>query len=246
VDTKLRESEQHEQQLASVVSAINVMDNIGYVFSGIRHELGNPLNNIKTTVTVLQRKLDKYSIDTIREHLSWIALEVSRVEYLLHSLKSFSMFENPIEEDIDLPVFLDELEQLVQSDLHKRSILLRCELDADARRVRADPRALRQVMLNLVSNAMDALAQRVTPTIVIATARRSPKVALEVRDSGCGIQRQQMQYLFKPFYTTKHGGSGLGLSLVHKMLSQMNGSIEINSVPDEGTVVTILLPESVT
>ncbi|MBN1961914.1 MAG: PAS domain S-box protein [Deltaproteobacteria bacterium] len=234
-----------ERQLESVASAINVMENIGYVFSGIRHELGNPVNNIKTTLAVLQRKLDEYEKENIREHLSWITLEVSRVEYLLQSLKGFSMFENPVEEDINVSIFLEEFQQLVQNDLQKRFIQLNLELDPNARSLCADPRALQQVMLNLISNAIDAVSDRVEPTITIKTIRRESWIAIAVHDNGCGMTHQQLQQLFKPFYTTKRSGTGLGLSLVHKMVSQMNGSIAFDSVVEQGTTATIYLPESV-
>ena len=115
-------------RLESIAEAVNAMENITYIFSGIRHELGNPINSIKMTLSVLKNNLDKYSQATVQEYVDRTLAEILRVEYLLKSLKSFSMFENPSIQNIDLPAFMDLFQSLVAGDLEKSR-----HLDADAR-----------------------------------------------------------------------------------------------------------------
>jgi C4-dicarboxylate-specific signal transduction histidine kinase len=106
----------------------------------------------------------------------------------------------------------------------------------------ADPRALQQVMLNIFTNASDAMNGRDTPKITIKAFRSAGMIGIRVEDNGCGIPEDKLKDLFKPFYTTKAHGTGLGLVIVKKMLAKMNGTIEITRRQDEGTRVDIFIP----
>ncbi len=227
----------------SIAEAINAMDNITHIFSGVRHELGNPINSIKMTLSVLKKNLERYSQDTIQQYLDRTLTEISRVEYLLKSLKSFSMFENPVIQDVDLFEFMDLFQSLVAGDLEKSRIKIEVALSREARWVSADPRALQQAMLNLIANAAHALDGRDNPTIFINTQKKDDIIWITVRDNGIGIPYDDQQHLFKPFYTTKSHGTGLGLVITKKMLTQMNGRIGIESQEYVGTSVTITIPE---
>ena len=219
------------------------MDNITHIFSSVRHELGNPINSIKMTLSVLKKNLERYSLDTIQQYLDRALTEISRVEYLLKSLKSFSMFENPVIQDVDLFEFMDLFQSLVAGVLGKSGIKIEVALSQEAKWVSADPRALQQVMLNLIANAVHALEGKGNPTIFINTQRKDDLIWIIVRDNGIGISYDDQQHLFKPFYTTKSHGTGLGLVITKKMLTQMNGRIGIESQEDVGTSVTISIPE---
>ena len=229
-------------RLESIAEAVNTMENITYIFSGIRHELGNPINSIKMTLSVLRKNLNRYSGDTVQQYVDRTLAEISRVEYLLKSLKSFSMFENPIIQDVNLPDFMDLFQSLVADDLEKDGIMIEVTLSPEAQWVCADPRALQQAMLNLIANAADALEGRDNPTIFIKTRRKDDFIWITVQDNGIGIPHDDQQNLFKPFYTTKPNGTGLGLMLTKKMLAKMNSSIGIVSQEDVGTTVTISIP----
>jgi len=101
---------------------------------------------------------------------------------------------------------------------------------------------LQQVMLNLMANATAALDGYPDPLVAISLQRRSKYVTVKVRDNGCGISGEDQQHLFKPFYTTKVSGTGLGLVITRKLLAQMGCSIEIFSNEGSGTTVSIFLP----
>jgi signal transduction histidine kinase len=230
-------------RLESIAEAVNTMENITHIFSGIRHELGNPINSIKMTLSVLKKNLDRYKHDTIEEYVDRTLAEITRVEYLLKSLKSYSMFENPVMQDVDVAAFMELFQSLVAGGLERQTITLEVSVANDARWVRVDPRALQQVMLNLIANAVDALEGRDNPTITIATEQREDFIWITVHDNGVGIPHKDQQHLFKPFYTTKSQGTGLGLVITKKMVVAMNGRIGLVSEEGVGTTVTLAIPE---
>lgn len=230
-------------RLESIAAEVNTMDNIKYIFSGIRHELGNPINSIKMALSVLKTKLDMCPRETIREYADRILTEISRVEYLLKSLKSFGMFDNPVIQNVNIVTFLHRFVSLTDEDLKKKGIELRMEMSPDVQWVRADPRALQHVILNLVTNATDALEDSGKPVLHINTKRNNGMICIHLKDNGCGMSDEIINNLFKPFYTTKSSGTGLGLTITKKMLTKMNGFIEIESSKGIGTTATICLPE---
>jgi signal transduction histidine kinase len=230
-------------RLESIAAEINTMDNIKYIFSGIRHELGNPINSIKMALSVLKTKLDICSRDTITEYVDRILAEISRVEYLLKSLKSFGMFDNPIIQSVNLASFFQRFASLTAEGLEKKGIELKIILNPEAQWIFADPRALQHAILNLVTNASDALEDRIHPVIQISSEKSEGMICIHVRDNGCGMSSKVCDNLFKPFYTTKPFGTGLGLTITKKMLTKMNGTIEIDSIKNSGTTATIKLPE---
>lgn len=229
-------------RLMSIAEAVNTMDNIGYAFSGIRHEIGNPINSIKMTMSVLRRNLDRFSPEVVHEYIDRTISEIGRVEYLLKSLKNFSMFETPDIQSLDLLVFVNKFIQLVKSGFDKDAICLHLDLPIEPVWVTADARALQQALLNLLANATAAMEDQPDPQLTISV-QWSPKfVILQVRDNGCGISAEDQQHLFKPFYTTKASGTGLGLVITRKLLVQMGCSIELFSEEGSGTTVNIFLP----
>ncbi|OHB25883.1 MAG: hypothetical protein A2X84_05205 [Desulfuromonadaceae bacterium GWC2_58_13] len=231
-------------RLESIAQAVNTMDNVGLIFSGIRHEIGNPLNSIKMTISVLRKNLDTFSKDTIRQYIDRTELEVNRMEYLLKSLKNFSMYEKVEIKSYDLSVFLNKMESLVFLDFLDKGIELTFERPSKPIQVLMDPRALHQAMLNILANAADALVDRPHPSILIRTMPHDRLVWLEIEDNGCGMTPEEQKLLFQPFFTNKPQGNGLGLMISKKLLAKMNGSLEIHSTEGQGTRVRMGLPLS--
>jgi len=230
-------------RLESIAEAVNSMDNISYVFSGIRHELGNPINSIKMTLSVLKRNLSEYSPAAVEKFVDRAMTEISRVEFLLQALKSFSIFENPEIQDVPIDGFLTRFIALVSNDLRQSSIKISKTVESNVTTVSADPRLLHQVMLNLITNASDALESRDQRKINIRALGQDGLVSIIVEDNGCGMSKEAQANLFKPFFTTKTRGTGLGLMITLKMVTLMNGNMEIKSVKDRGTRVIVIIPE---
>jgi PAS domain S-box-containing protein len=230
-------------RLESIAESVNTMNSIGYIFSGVRHEIGNPINSINMILGILSSKLPHLSQEAIRDYLDRITGQISRVEFLLRSLKSFNMYESQEPQPLRMVSFMELFLPLVRDDLEKKGIALELKLDPRADRVYADPRALQQVLVNLITNAVDALCERDHPMIALSVSPSDGFVHIKVEDNGCGMAEDKVMDLFKPFYTTKANGTGLGLVIVKKMITRMNGTIAIESRRDMGTIVTISLPE---
>jgi signal transduction histidine kinase len=230
-------------RLDSIAEAVNTMNNLGYIFSGIRHELGNPINSIKTTMTVLGNNINTYSKETILEYINRVLIDINRVEYMLNDLRTFSMYENPELKDVHMSSFMSNLLSIVERDFNRNGIKIKTIFRPEAEVGYVDARALHQVMLNILTNASDALRSRESPEIVISMFKVNGRIMIKVKDNGCGIPGDNQKHLFKPFYTTKTKGTGLGLVIVRKMMSKMDGIVDIESEEGRGTAVTLNLPE---
>jgi signal transduction histidine kinase len=230
-------------RLESIAEAVNTMNNIGYVFSAVRHELGNPVNSVKAALSVLRANLETYPTQTVAEYLGRIASEVGRVETLLRSLKSFSLYERPALQVLDMASFVREFVKFVSDDARGAGIGLEAAVSSDCWAT-CDPRALQQVMLNLYANASDALRGCERPELRILLTKGEGLISLRVADTGVGISEDDARNLFQPFFTTKESGTGLGLVISRKLLAKMGGSIAVESREGMGTTVLIALPES--
>ncbi|GAB4175460.1 MAG: hypothetical protein Tsb0017_26830 [Geothermobacteraceae bacterium] len=231
----------HKSRLESIAQAVNTMDNLGFIFSGIRHEIGNPLNSIKMTASVLRRNLEQFSTTTVAEYIDRIYHETLRMEYLLKSLRSFSMFDKVDSRAQSLSHFLSHFHSLIHRDLESQNIDLQLLPPAEDARVLMDPQALHHALLNLVSNAAEALVGQPTPRITISSRVNGSLAWITIEDNGCGMTEEQKSHLFQPFYTTKQEGNGLGLIITRKLIAKMNGSLEIDSEEGSGTRARIAL-----
>jgi PAS domain S-box-containing protein len=230
-------------RLESIAEAVNSMNNTAFIFSGIRHEIGNPINSIKVTLSVLRNKLEDHQDNSVKEYVDRALGEIARVEYLLKSLKNFNMYESKNLQDVRVTPFIDNFLHLVKKDFEKNGIRLNAIIHPEVQWMYADPRALHQVLLNILTNASDALDEKEEPTILLSVFKRGRFITIQVVDNGCGISAEHQQNLFKPFYTSKSSGTGLGLAIARKMMVQMNGTIEITSEKDAGTIVDMVIPE---
>ncbi len=227
-------------RMESVAQAVDTMNNIGYIFSGVRHEIGNPVNAVIMNLSLLKAKLETIEKPAIEKYVDRALESCEKVEYLLRSLRSFNLYEKPDLHSLDMKDFAGKFISLVSEDFAKRGISIDTILDSV--RVYADARVLQQVLLNLFTNAADALSGRDNPKITMNASRAGDIVRISVKDNGNGIPEDRLKELFKPFQTSKAHGTGLGLVIVKKMITMMNGTVEIKSSEGKGTCVDILLP----
>lgn len=235
----------NQKRLESIATAAITMNHLGYVFAGIRHELGNPTNSLKTTVAVLKKKIEEHSENVtckvIVEFLDRALTDIGRIEYLLHSMRSFNMFEKPIIVDVKTTLFMNNLLSLVENDFKAKGININLDVDSHAVSMKADSQAMQQVMLNLLTNAADALEETDDPRIAIRVFALEKLTGISIKDNGNGMSEDELDNMFTPFYTNKAEGTGLGMLIVKRMISQMNGHIAVESALGEGTNVIITL-----
>jgi len=234
-----------EKRLESIAEAANLMDNIGFIFSSIRHELGNPINSIKVSLSVLENNLDSYNTDDIKRFINRGLFDIRRVEYLLRTLKNFSVFESPDIQKTDMRALLYKLTKLTEKDLARQYVMLAITPPAEPLTGLLDPRAFLQVLLNLITNAVAAMEETDNKTITITLCQNKPnQITFTMKDNGAGMDEAVRRNLFRPFFTTKSEGTGLGLVIVKKMLSKMNCSISATSEKGKGTSMKIIIPSA--
>lgn len=230
-----------KQRLESIAEAVNTTNNIASIFSAVRHELGNPINSVKAALSVLRSNFDKFPRQQVDEYLERMGSELGRVEVLLRSLRSFSMFEQLSPLPVDLAKFFESFAQLARADLERRGISLVLTAPPGVVAL-ADPRALQQAMLNLVTNAADAVEGLNAPRITLGARGADGLAHLVVSDNGVGMSPEQVEEAFKPFHTSKATGTGLGLVITRKLLLKMSGTIRIESRKGGGTSLHLTLP----
>lgn len=167
--------------------------------------------------------------------------EISKVDYLLSTLRNFNMYEKLDIRNINVCDFVEKFLFLIKEDFESKGIEISVWIEPGLNVICADPRALQQVLVNLFTNASDALPGRKNQKISIELFHAERGATIRIEDNG-GMTEEEQSKLFKPFYTTKAHGTGLGMVIVKKMLTAMDSTIEIRSRKDKGTVVEILLP----
>jgi PAS domain S-box-containing protein len=224
---------------------------IGRMAAGIAHDFNNLLTAIGGYAEVAKRSLEPEV--PARGHMHEIIGTVERAAKLTRQLLTFSRRDELESQPLLLRDLVHNSESML---LHVAGAGVEVEFDlGETPQVAADPGQLEQVLMNLVSNARDAGAERVsirTTTATIGSGYESPRpgvapgdyVALVVSDNGSGMDEETQARVFDPFFTTKnrYGGTGLGLSLAHSVLRHCGGAIEVSSAPDAGTTFRILLP----
>ncbi len=230
------------RRMESVIEAANLMDKLGAVFSGIRHEIGNPVNSIKVALSVLQKNLESYDRETVAGFIERCLQDVAQMEYLLKALKNYSVFERPVIVPVELNSFFEKFVPLIRDEFERRRINLQVMGGGKGEWVMADPRALHHVLLNLLTNAMDAVGDREDGLVTVSAGRSGDWVDIRVEDNGCGMSEDEQRHLFRPFFTSKEQGTGLGLVIVNKIVSRMNGRLGVSSRKGAGTTVTTVLP----
>ncbi len=213
---------------------------VGEAAAYVSHEIKNPLMIIGGLAGQVQRKLA--SDPPSQEKLTIVQNEVKRLENFLGELRDFTRPAAPAKRPIDLNQVIGEVENLVQNEANNRGISLVRDLDASLPPVEADPNQMKQVILNLVKNAFEALDQG--GSITLSSGANDHQVWFSVRDTGMGIPRESLDKIFNPFFTTKEKGSGLGLAVIHKIITDHHGTVAVESTPGQGTTFMVKLPKN--
>lgn len=214
---------------------------IGQLAAGIAHELRNPLAIVMNALYDLRQLLANPS-SAVVEDLVIAEEEIGRAQAIIKNLLEFSRESGAEVERVDLNDVVTRALQLMQKALQNAGVRVTADL-GPVPRVLANANAVRQIVLNLVTNAVQAMPGG--GELTLRTARASGnRVRLEVRDTGIGIPSASLSEIFNPFFTTKAPGqgTGLGLSVVHSILRRYHGDILVESTVGEGSVFTVELP----
>jgi signal transduction histidine kinase len=220
------------------------MSAVGRLAAGVAHEINNPLGIILGFAQSAAQDVRKE--DALALPLRTIEREAFRCRKLVQDLLTFSRAGNKeAREVVDLNSSLEPSLSLVETQIRTRNISLVRELAAGLPSIRANRTQLQQALLNLATNAVDAMPKGGTLTITTALSSARPGcVEVLVRDTGAGIPKDVLGKIFDPFFTTKEvgKGTGLGLSLVYEIVERHGGSIKVESDEGKGSLFTMVLP----
>ncbi|MEW6544421.1 MAG: ATP-binding protein [Nitrospirota bacterium] len=219
------------------------------IAGGFAHEIRNPLTSIKTFVQLAPERRNDLEF---MEHFSGVVSEdVERIERLIQEILDYARYMEPKFTEEDLNDVVASCLYFVEVKADSQAVTIAKDLASDLPLVRLDRQQIRQVLLNLFLNAMEAMPDsggRLTvKTHRLTKASGDSWVQIEVADTGRGIQPENLEQIFDPFYTTKHEsgereGTGLGLSIVHQIVQEHRGNVEVQSAVGKGTTFLVNLP----
>jgi len=215
------------------------MASLGQLAAGLAHEIKNPLAGIRGVIELLR---DETEDEPQRNLFEQIVKELDRVNRTIHSLLSFARPSLPNRVPTDVSGLIEDSVRLLLPSLQKQNISLEIEVAPGVDTFELDPTHIRHVLVNLVTNAADAIENGGNISIRAITSPNGDDLFLSVSDDGPGIDVGFQDKIFEPFYTTKFTGTGLGLAVVNSLVSRSDGVVELQSEPGRGTTVYVLLP----
>lgn len=229
------------RQLKAEIARSQRLASIGSLAAGVAHEIRNPLSSIKGFATYFKGKLRGDPEDSRTADI--MIQEVERLNRVIRQLLDLSRPMEIQKKTTRLEPLIEHTVRLVDVHARKKGIAVKTEFSTEAPAVFADPDRIKQVLLNLCLNAIEAM--QAGGTLALTLGRYSDKMArMDISDTGAGIPGGDLENIFDPYYTTKSSGTGLGLAIVHRIVEAHGGEIRVRSEAGRGTTFIILLPVS--
>lgn len=213
---------------------------LGRLTSGVAHEVKNPLNAMMIHVELLKERLEDSGVD-VKKSLEVIGSEIRRLDRVVQGFLKFMRPQELTLKPVDLNAMLQSVCALLEAESQSHGVRFVLALDAALPAVSADEELLRQAFINILQNAVQAM-----PSGGAVRIRTRPEkldwVRVTVTDQGVGIAPEDVDKIFKLYYTSKPGGSGIGLSVVYRIVQLHDGTVEAKSEPGRGTAVIVRLP----
>ena len=226
------------ERLEEEVQTAEKQKAIATLAAGMAHEIKNPLTALKTYADFIPEKVNDPAFQKRLHEV--FSTETERIQQLVKELLDFAKPKLPQLKTIEPKELIQSTIRLFSSELIKRQIQCNVACNHNGCRVEADPDQLRQILINLIQNAVDAMGPG--GTLTIATQEKSGWLELTISDTGEGIPSELLPKIFDPFVTTKSNGTGLGLAMVRSLLHAHHGTIAVDSRPAAGTTFTVRLP----
>jgi polar amino acid transport system substrate-binding protein len=228
-----------ERMLEKKLATQEKMRALGQLVAGVAHEVRNPLTSVKTFIDLLPRK---YEDPTFRkELLKHVPEALKRMNRIVESLLDYARPKYPQKLSFDLETFIQSVVAIIEPTLKKQGVRLYLEIEPGMQ-LYSDPDQIKQVMLNLLLNALDAMETSIKKKLSIRAEIENGMGNIYVADTGRGIDELEIPHILEPFYTTKKHGVGLGLALCYQWIQENNGEINIETKKGCGTTITLILP----
>ena len=237
------------RELEATIRQADRLSTLGTLAAGLAHEVKNPLGGIKGAAQLLERELEEKS--DRREYTGVILRETDRIDRIIRELLDLASPRGLKLAPVNLHRILGDILQLQKPSVMERDISIIANFDPSIPPLMADEEMLRRLFLNLILNSMEAVGESGKLTVtsrvlseyrMAQNERHSRMVAVEVSDTGPGIPPEDLENIWTPFFSTRNGGTGLGLTICHKIVSEHRGLIKAESVVSHGTKFTVLLP----
>ncbi|MGD9074163.1 MAG: ATP-binding protein [Desulfobacteraceae bacterium] len=229
---------QERRELESQLHLAERLAALGEMVAGISHEIKNPLGIIRSTAELLGEMPD--ASDTQKRLSGVITEESTRLNQIVTEFLDFARPQVPNLQECQLEEIIEKNLSFIRPELEKKGIQIQDNLNGRSFKLRADLDLLYRAFLNILINAIQSMQDGGTIDIKVQEARDTYQI--EIEDTGCGISEENVDKIFNPFFTTKEKGSGLGLSIVRKIIEGHRGTIDIQSREGEGTKVEVQLP----
>ena len=247
---KLKAADDERTLMDATLMQSTKMASLGKMAAGVAHEINNPLSIIRESAgwirdLINDGELDGFSaLEELQGAINDIDKHVERARTVTHRMLGFARRMEPQQDDVDLNLLTRQTVTFLENEMRHRDIETIFNLDINLPLITTDSNQVQQIILNLLENAIDAIGDK--GSVTLTTRKEGEFVAMEVRDTGSGIPKDQLPKVFDPFFTTKPAGqgTGLGLSIIYSTLSKLGGRITVNSEPGKGTVFTFFLPLS--
>ena len=233
----------------SLVRRTDRLRSLETIAGGFAHEVRNPLTSIKTFIQLTPERKD--DPEFIGHFSTVVAEDVARIERLIQEILDYARYMQPKFQEEDVNVIVESCLYFIRIKADSKGVWLKKDLTSDLPPVLLDRQQIKQVLLNLFINAIEAMGdhggQLIVRTHRLSKAPGDTWAQIEVTDTGCGIPPADLEHIFDPFYTTKHEskeheGTGLGLTIVHQIVQEHGGHIEVKSEFGRGTTFLVNLP----
>ena len=243
--------EQRRRQRAEVLARntmselthVNRMATVSQLSASIAHEVRQPLAGMLASAQAALRWLEKPNVEEVRESLNGIVSEGFRASDVITNLRAMFKSDEVKKTLVDINKLVLSVLALVRTDLQKQEIELQAQLDDQIPQVLGNQVQLQQVILNLVMNAVEAMSSSQTRVLRIKTElSQSNKLRVSIEDTGTGIKPSDVDRLFKPMFTTKARGMGMGLSICQSIIENHDGRIWVSPGANGGSIFQFELP----
>jgi signal transduction histidine kinase len=244
LEQAMRQVNLHEEkrELARRARVVEKLAAVGTLTAGLSHEIRNPLNAAGLQLTVLERRVGKLAADIqapLMEPLNLVRDEIRRLDHILEDFLQFAKPRDLVPRPVETRLLASKVLDLLEGDAERRGVKL-VRAIAPTPPIAGDEERLRQALMNLALNALDA-----TPsggTVTLSSRESQGMIELVIDDTGPGMSLETKTRIFEPFFTTKASGSGLGLPIVHAIVTQHGGTITVDTAPGGGARFVLALP----
>ncbi|TDG00369.1 transporter substrate-binding domain-containing protein [Paenibacillus piri] len=228
-----------EKNLQNKLVLQEKLRSLGQLIAGIAHELRNPLTSMKVFIELLPRKIDDHRYR--QEFMKHVPAELHRLNHVVEDLLDYTRSKVPVKERVNLHEFLSSVIKPFELQYAFQPIQL-INLAEKGTSFYFDKQQMKQVFINIITNAVDAIAESEVKMITFEAGTIDGYPYIRVHDTGAGIPAHEISKLFQPFHTTKNNGVGLGLYICYQIMAEHGGEIAVQSVPGKGTTFTLKFP----